>query len=113
MRIKEVLEEEYALNIPYDSLKRYIRNAGLRAPVKRVGEYCFEPGRGIQHDTSPIGSSSGEKKIKVQCASLVLGYSRKLFMQYYPCFTRFEVKSFLKAGIEFMGGGVVSVALLG
>ena len=104
VRIKEVLEEEYALNIPYDSLKRYIRNAGLRAPVKRVGEYCFEPGREMQHDTSPHWVLLGEKKIKVQCASLVLGYSRKLFMQYYPCFTRFEAKSFLKAGIEFMGG---------
>ncbi len=104
VRVKEVLEEEYALNIPYDTLKRYIRNAGLRAPVKRVGEYVFEPGHEMQHDTSPHGVLLGDKKIKVQCASLVLGYSRKLFMQYYPCFTRFEAKTFLKAGIEFMGG---------
>lgn len=104
VRIKEVLDEEYGINIPYDTLKRYIRNAGLRAPIKRVGEYCFEPGDEMQHDTSPHWVLLEDKKIKIQCASLVLGYSRKLFMQYYPCFTRFEAKSFLKAGIEFMGG---------
>ena len=104
VRIKEVLGEEYAVNIGYTTLKRYIQNAELRAPLKRVGEYCFNPGEEMQHDTSPHWVLLGDKKIKVQCASLVLGYSRKLFMQYYPCFTRFEAKTFLKAAIEFMGG---------
>lgn len=104
VRIQEVLEEEYAVNIGYTTLKRYLQNAGLRAPVKRVGEYCFNPGEEMQHDTSPHWVLLGAKKIKVQCASLILGYSRKLFMQYYPCFTRFEAKTFLKAAIEFMGG---------
>lgn len=104
VRINEVLEEEYAVSIGYTTLKRYIQNAGLRAPLKRVGEYCFEPGHEMQHDTSPHWVLLGDKKVKLQCASLVLGYSRKLFMQYYPCFTRFEAKTFLKAAIEFMGG---------
>ncbi len=104
VRMKEVLEEEYSVTIGYTTLKQYIRNAGLRAPLKRVGEYCFEPGHEMQHDTSPHWVLLGDKKLKVQCASLILGYSRKLFMQYYPCFTRFEVKTFLKAGIEFMRG---------
>lgn len=104
VRIKEVLEEEYAVNIGYTTLKRYIQNAELRAPLKRVGEYCFEPGQEMQHDTSPHWVLLGDKKVKLQCASLVLGYSRKLFMQYYPCFTRFEAKTFLKEAIEFMGG---------
>ena len=102
--IEEVLEEEYSVNINYTTLKRYIRNAGLRTPLKRVGEYCFEPGHEMQHDTSPHGVLLGGNKVKGHCASLVLGYSRKLFMQYYPCFTRFEAKTFLKASIEFMGG---------
>lgn len=104
VRIKEVLKEEYSVSIGYTTLKRYIRNAGLRAPIKRVGEYCFNPGQEMQHDTSPHWVLLGGTRIKMQCASLILGYSRKLFMQYYPCFTRFEAKSFLKAGIEFMGG---------
>lgn len=104
VRIKEILESDYCVVIGYTTLKQYIRNAGLRSPLKRVGEYCFEPGHEMQHDTSPHWVLLGDKKLKVQCASLVLGYSRKLFMQYYPCFTRFEAKTFLKASIEFMGG---------
>jgi len=104
VRIKEVLEAEYSVTIGYTTLKDYIRNAGLRAPLKRVGEYCFNPGEEMQHDTSPHWVLLGDKKVKLQCASLVLGFSRKLFMQYYPCFTRFEAKVFLKVAIEFMGG---------
>ena len=73
VRIKEVLGEEYAVNIGYTTLKRYIQNAELRAPLKRVGEYCFNPGEEMQHDTSPHWVLLGDKKIKVQCASLVLG----------------------------------------
>ena len=104
VRMKEVLKEEYSVNIGYTTLKRYVRNAGLRAPLKRVGEYCFDPGHEMQHDTSPHWVLLGDKKVKAHCASLVLGYSRKLFMQYYPYFTRFEAKTFLKVGIEVMGG---------
>ena len=70
VRMKEVLEEEYSVTIGYTTLKQYIRNAGLRAPLKRVGEYCFEPGHEMQHDTSPHWVLLGDKKLKVQCASL-------------------------------------------
>jgi len=104
VRIKEVLEEEYGIQIGYTTLKRYIRDAGLRDPLHRVGEYVFNPGHEMQHDTSPHWVYVGGKRIKLQCASLVYGYSRKLFTRYYPCFTRFEAKTFLKAAIEFMGG---------
>jgi len=47
-----------------------------------VGEYYFEPGEEMQHDTSPHQLKLGNKEVKVQCASLVLAYSRKLFMKY-------------------------------
>jgi transposase len=104
-RIQEVLKEEYELDIAYSTLTRSIHNAELREPIKRVGEYHFEPGQEMQHDTSPHIILLGDKKIKAQCASLILGYSRKLFIQYYPCFTRFEAKTFLKAALEFMQGG--------
>ncbi len=104
VRIQEVLKEEYNFEVAYSTLTRIIQNAELREPIKRVGEYHFEPGQEMQHDTSPHWVILGDRKIKAQCASLVLGYSRKLFMQYYPCFTRFEGKTFLKASIEFMQG---------
>ena len=58
----------------------------------------------MQHDTSPHRVMVGGSVVKAQCASLVLSYSRYLFMQYYPCFTRFEAKTFLKSAFEFMQG---------
>lgn len=104
VRIKEVLQAEYGITIAYTTLKYAIQRAGLREPVQRVGEYCFEPGKEMQHDTSPHKVVIEGKEITAQCASLILGYSRKLFMQYYPCFTRFEAKTFLSEALGFMGG---------
>ena len=104
VRIQEVLKEEYDIDMTYSTLKRCVRNADLRAPRKRVGEYRFKPGEEMQHDTSPHWVMVGGKRIKAQCASLILGYSRKLYVQYYLRFTRFEAKIFLKAAIEFMSG---------
>ncbi len=104
VRVQEILKEEYDTEVAYSTLTRLIQNSELREPIKRVGEYIFEPGEEMQHDTSPHWVMLNEKKVKAQCASLVFGFSRKLFMQYYPCFTRFEAKCFLKAAFEFMQG---------
>jgi hypothetical protein len=71
---------------------------------KRSGTYEFGPGEEMQHDTSPHPVELGGKKVKAQCASLVLAYSRKLFIQYYPTFTRFEAKVFLREAFLFMNG---------
>jgi len=104
VRIKEVLMEEYEVEIAYSTLTRHVQNAELRKPRSRVGEYIFAPGEEMQHDTSPHRILIGGERVTAQCASLVLGFSRKIFVQYYPRFTRFEAKSFLKAAIEFMTG---------
>ncbi len=58
----------------------------------------------MQHDTSPHQVFLGERKVKAQCAGLVLGYSKKLFIQYYPTFTRFEARVFLDRAFQFMEG---------
>jgi hypothetical protein len=58
----------------------------------------------MQHDTSPHPVVIGDNKVKAQCAGLVLGYSRKLLIQYYPCFTRFEARVFLDEAFRFMEG---------
>jgi hypothetical protein len=44
------------------------------------------------------------KPVMAQCAGLVLAYSRRLFVQYYPRFTRFEAKHFLLESARFMDG---------
>lgn len=104
VRIQEILKSEYNLDIAYSTLTRLLQEHGLREPIKRVGEYHFEPGLEMQHDTSPHKIKLGDNRVTAQCATLVLAYSRYLFMQYYPSFTRFEAKTFLKSAFEFIQG---------
>ncbi len=106
VRIQEILGEQYNQKIPYSSLTRIVRDLELRdkKATKRSGSYEFGPGEEMQHDTSPHQLILAGKKIKAQCASLTFGYSRKIFAQYYPCFTRFEAKVFLTGAFLYMKG---------
>ena len=104
VRVQEVLKE-HGHTVAYSTLTRIVRNLDLREDrTVRVGAYTFGPGEEMQHDTSPHQVVIGEKKVKAQCAGLVLAYSRKLFIQYYPAFTRFEARVFLDAAFRFMDG---------
>jgi hypothetical protein len=58
----------------------------------------------MQHDTSPYTLDLGGRKTKVQCASLILGYSRMLYMQFYLRFQRFDMKIFLTEAFQYFGG---------
>lgn len=104
VRMQEILKAEYDREIAYSTLTHLIQEHSLRQPMQRVGEYRFEPGLEMQHDTSPHKVNLGEATVTAQCASLVLAYSRYIFVQYYPRFTRFEAKNFLKSAFEFMQG---------
>jgi len=104
VRAHELLREEHALEVGYSTLTRWVREAELRAPPKRSGEYTFEPGVESQHDTSTHRVLIGEKTVSAQCASLILAFARRFFAQYYPHFTRFEAKQFLLEAARFMDG---------
>ncbi len=104
VRIQEILRDEYNLEVSYSTLTRLIREHGLREPKRRRGIYRFGPGEEMQHDTSPHRLRLGEKTLTAQCAGLVLAYSRLLFIQYYPTFTRFEAKAFLTKAFGFLEG---------
>jgi transposase len=104
VRIREVLKEEYAIEVAYSTLTHLIREQELRQSKRRSGIYTFEPGEEMQHDTSPHRVELGGKLITAQCASLILAYSRILFIQYYPVFTRFEAKTFLSEAFRFFDG---------
>jgi transposase len=104
VRMAQILADEYELRPPYSTLTRWVRQADLRAPVKRSGEYHFAPGQEMQHDTSPHKLTLAGKTITAQCAGLTLAYSRRLFIWYYPRFTRFEAKDFLLRAAQFMDG---------
>lgn len=106
VRIHQVLQEQYGRQVPYSSLTRMVRDLELREQkkIKRAGTYAFAPGKEMQHDTSPHPLILDGKRITAQCASLTLGYSRKIFVQYYPRFTRFEARVFLTEAFKYMDG---------
>jgi transposase len=105
VRVRELLAED-GLEVSYSTLTRWVREADLRRPPRRAGDYQFVPGQEMQHDTSPhrVRFMPADKPVTVQCAGLVLAYSRRLFIQYYPRFTRFEAKAFLLEAARFMAG---------
>ena len=104
VRVQQLLTAEYDLTVSYSTLTRWVREAGLRCAPARAGEYIFGPGEEMQHDTSPHRVVLGDKSVTAQCAALVLAYSRRLFVQYYPRYTRFEAKQFLLEAVRFMDG---------
>jgi hypothetical protein len=68
--------------LSYPALTAFCRRHGIgQTPVVPVGQYHFEPGVEMQHDTSPHEVEVGGKKYQAQTASAVLCYSRLLFFQ--------------------------------
>jgi len=104
VRMAQILAEEDALQPAYSTLTRWVRQAELRQAPRRSGQYHFAPGQEMQHDTSPHKVEVAGKAVTAQCAALTLAYSRRLFVQYYPRFTRFECKHFLLQAALFMDG---------
>jgi len=44
VRVQEMLAAEQGQPVPYSTLTRWVREADLREPPKRSGEYDFKPG---------------------------------------------------------------------
>jgi transposase len=104
VRMSQILKEEDGIECAYSTLTRRLRQAELRTPAKRAGEYHFEPGQEMQHDTSPHRVTVAGKRVIAQCAALVLACSRQLYVAYFPRYTRLEAKHFLLQATVFMQG---------
>lgn len=104
MRVHEELTASGAL-LSYQALTAFCRRHGIgQTPIEPAGQYHFEPGAEIQHDTSPHEVEVGGKTYKAQTASAVLCYSRLLFFQINPTFQRFDCKVFLTEALRYAGG---------
>ena len=91
--------------LSYQALTAYCRRHGIgRGPRQPAGHYVFEPGKEMQHDTSPDWAHIGGREQKVQLTALTLAYSRLAFLQLYPQFTGFECKIFLDDALDYVGG---------
>ena len=111
MRVHEELAASGA-TLSYPALTGFCRRQGIgQTPVVPAGQYHFEPGVEMQHDTSPHTVEVGGRKYKAQTASGVLCYSRMLFFQINPTFQRFDCKVFLTDALRYTGGVVERVMI--
>jgi len=105
-KLKDLLEQRgEKLTVSYSALTWFCREHGLgvveKDPTRRI---VTAPGEEMQHDTSPYTIELGGRKVKRQCASLVFGYSRMLYIQFYTEFDRFNCKIFLTDAFKYMQG---------
>lgn len=111
VRVHEELAAEGA-KLSYSALTSFCRRQGIGQPeIVPAGQYWFEPGEEMQHDTSPHTVVVGGKRYVAQTASAVLCYSRMLFVQIYPRFRRFECKVFLTDALRYMNGAPTRVMI--
>jgi hypothetical protein len=104
VRVHEALTQAGA-ELSYPALTAFCRKHGIgTTPAPPAGHYEFRPGSEMQHDTSPHFAKIGGSHTPVQTASLVLCFSRMIFFQHYPRFTRFECKAFLTEAMTYIGG---------
>jgi transposase len=105
VRVHEELLAQHPIALSYQALTAFCRRHGIgHEPPTPVGHYPFEPGKEMQHDTSPHDVHISGAVRRVQTASLVLAHSRMVFMQMYPRFTRFHCKVFLTEAVRYIGG---------
>ena len=105
VRVHEELQACHGIAVPYTTMARYCRKQGIGVEEKKpAGRIVTGPGVEMQHDTSPYTIEIGGKKVKRQCASLVLGYSRRLYIRFYEKFERFHCKIFLTEAFAAFGG---------
>jgi transposase len=111
VRVHEELVASGAV-LSYPALTGFCRRQGIgQTPVVPAGQYHFEPGVEMQHDTSPHTVEVSGRKYKAQTASAVLCYSRMLFFQINPTFQRFDCKVFLTDALRYTGGVVERVMI--
>ncbi len=104
VRVHEELVKSGA-ELSYPALTGFCRRHEIgRAPKPPAGRYDLAPGEEMQHDTSPFPFLIGGKKRLVQIASLVVCFSRMIFIQLYAGFTRFECKVFLTDAFQYFDG---------
>lgn len=100
------------IHVAYSTLTGFCRRHLIGVePKRRPGQYHFAPGEEMQHDTSPHRVVIGGVLRELECASLVLCYSRKQYAQCYPRWSRFEARVFLSEAVQWLGGAAADCLL--
>jgi len=103
-RVHEKLTEEEGLKVTYQTLTRMLRCAGISTSGKsRCDRLPDEPGAEMQHDTTIYHRVVGGKRIKLVASLIYLRYSKRRYLKFYRCFTRFKMKCFLHEALMYWG----------
>lgn len=111
VRVREKLADD-GITVPYATLTAFCRRRQIgQKPKVRAGQYHFEPGEEMQHDTSPHRVVIGGRERTMQCASLVPCFSQRVYAQVYPRWDRFYAKAFLTEALCWFGGAAARVVV--
>ena len=104
VRVHEMLHDA-GVDVPYSTLTEFCRKHEIGyAPPQRSGRYTFEPGKEMQHDTSPHRVEVGGTLQSLVCASLVLCFSRWRYIQCYRRWTRWHARVFFTGALTTLQG---------
>lgn len=107
VRVAEELSKIIETPVGYSTLTKFCREHGLtpRSPKQeQAGEYRTDPGREMQHDTSPIDLVVGGQERRYHAALLKFCFSRRRYLRFYRRWRRFECKDFLSRALVWLSG---------
>ncbi len=112
VRVHEELAARHGVETAYSTLSRFCRDRHIgKAKPKAAGQYHFDPGQEMQHDTSPHVVLIGGRLTRLHCASLVHCFSRRKFFQCYLRWNRFHARIFLTRALVWLGGASATCML--
>jgi len=101
-RVYEKLVEEKGMAVKYSTVTRMLRELGISVPEKqRCDEVSDQPGREMQHDTSPHDVKIGQSVFRVIASLLYLRYSKRRYLKFYRAFNRFKMKCFFHEALMY------------
>jgi transposase len=101
-RVHERLVEEEKIQLGYSTLTRLLREEGLGGPpAARCDHVPDEPGKEMQHDTSPYRVKLAGRAVNLNASLLYLRFSKRRYLKFYPVFNRFFMKCFLHEALLF------------
>jgi len=101
-RVYEKLVEEEGMAVKYSTVTRMLRELGISVPEKqRCDEVPDQPGREMQHDTSPHDVKIGQSVFRVIASLLYLRYSKRRYLKFYRAFNRFKMKCFFHEALMY------------
>ena len=101
-RVYEKLVEEEGIAVKYSTLTRMLRELGISRPQEsRCDEVPDQPGKEMQHDTSPFRVKILKEWVKVIASLLYLRYSKRRYLKFYRAFNRFKMKCFFHEALMF------------